>query len=58
MCLVDNFNNSEKPIASLEDRWWPRKAKQEGDKTSQTFYVIYIRKKRNERPNIGGGRVL
>ena len=29
-----DINSSEKTIAILADRWWPQKAKQEGDKIS------------------------
>ena len=35
---MDNFgtlDSSEKTIAILGDRWWPQKAKQEGDKDKQ-----------------------
>ena len=34
-CDMEKFSkldNSEKTIAILGDRWWPQKAKQEGDK--------------------------
>ena len=38
-CVMEKFgtldiNSSEKTIAILADRWWPQKAKQEGDKIS------------------------
>ena len=52
-CDMEKFgtlNNREKTIAILGDRWWPQKAKQQGDKISKKF----IFKKRNKRPNIGG----
>ena len=35
------------------DRWWPRTAKQEGDKISKKF-LRNTSKKTNERPNVGG----
>ena len=35
-----SVNNSEKATIILGDRWWPQKAKQEGDKVSILFYVI------------------
>ena len=49
------IDSSEKTIAILGDtsRWWPQKAKQEGDKISKMFICI-IWKKRDERRNIGG----
>ena len=31
------LDGSEKTIAILGGRWWPQKAKQEGDKISKTF---------------------
>ena len=37
----DTLDSSEKMIAILGDRWWPQATKQEGDKISQKFYVIY-----------------
>ena len=36
-CDMENFgtlDSGEKTIAILGDRWWPQKAKQQGDKTS------------------------
>ena len=36
-CDIENFgtlDSGEKTIAILGDRWWPQKAKQQGDKTS------------------------
>ena len=30
-------NSSRKMIIILGDRWWPQKAKEEGDKTSKQF---------------------
>ena len=47
------LDSSEKTIATLGDRWWPQTAKQEGDKISKIFLCI-IRKKRDERRNVGG----
>ena len=47
------LDSSEKTIAILGDRWWPQKAKQEGDKISKEF-LCSIWKKRNKRPNVGG----
>ena len=46
-------DSSEKTIAVLGDRWWPQKAKLEGDKISKKF-LSSTWKKRNERPNVGG----
>ena len=39
-CDMEKFNaleSSEKTIAILRDRWWPQKAKQQGDKISKDF---------------------
>ena len=39
-CGMEKFGTlggREKAIAILGDRWWPRKAKQEGDKISKKF---------------------
>ena len=55
-CGTEKFgtlDSSEKTITTLGDRWWPRTAKQEGDKIRKSFYVTYG-KKRNEHPNFGG----
>ena len=55
-CDMEQFgtlDSSEKTIAVLGHRWWPQKAKQQGDKISKKF-LCNIRKKRNERPNVGG----
>ena len=46
------YDNSEKPIATLADGWWPQTAKQEGDKLSKRFMQCVT--KRKERPNVGG----
>ena len=56
-CDMDKFStldNNEKTIAILGDRWWPQKAKQEGDKISKKFTCNMVWEKRNERPNVGG----
>ena len=57
-CDMEEFSrleSSEKTIAILEDRWWPQSMKQDGDAISKPFlFNIYIWKKRNERPNVGG----
>ena len=45
-CDTEEFGrleSSEKTIAILRDRWWSQTAKQEGDKISKQFYVIYGR---------------
>ena len=47
------LESNEKTIAILGDRWWPRTAKQDGDRISKQF-LCDIWKKRNERPNVGG----
>ena len=54
-CGMEEFgrlDSSEKTIAILGDRWWPQTAKQDGDRISKPF-LRNIRKKRNERPNVG-----
>ena len=42
-CGMDKFDalDSEKTIAILGYTWWPRKAKQVGDKMNKHFYVTY-----------------
>ena len=35
-------------------RWWPQQAKQDGDKISKKFLCNIWKKKRDERPNVGG----
>ena len=40
---------SEKTISILGDRWWPQKAKQQGDKISKKF-LCNMWKKHIERP--------
>ena len=55
-CDTEKFgtrDSREKTIANLGYRWWPQKAKLEGDKISKKF-LSSIWKKRNERPNVGG----
>ena len=47
------LESSEKMIAILGDRWWPQTAKQDGDRISKQF-LRNIRKKHNERRNVGG----
>ena len=47
------IESNEKTVAILGDRWWPQTAKQDGDRISIQF-LRKIRKKRNERPNVGG----
>ena len=47
--------SSEKITVILGDRWWPQKAKQKGDEISKKFLCnIWEKKKRSERPNVGG----
>ena len=48
--------SSDKTVAILGDRWWPRTAKQEGDRMSKKF-ECNIWKNRNERPNVGGASI-
>ena len=48
------LDSSEKTIAILGyNRWWPQTVKQQGDKINKKF-LCNTRKKRNERPNVGG----
>ena len=35
------LEGSEQTIAILGGRWWPQAAKQEGDKISKQFHVLY-----------------
>ena len=40
-CDIEEFGrleNSEKTIAILGDKWWPKTAKQEGDRTSKSIF--------------------
>ena len=56
VCDVEEFGrleSSEKTIAILGDRWWPKTAEQDGDRISKQF-LCTIWKKRDERPNVGG----
>ena len=46
-CDMEKFgtlDHSEKTIAILGDRWWPQTASERG-KVSETFHVIYDKKK-------------
>ena len=43
----------EKTISTLEDRWWPQMAKQDGDKICRRF-LCNVWKKRNEYLAVGG----
>ena len=59
VCDMEEFGrleSSEKTIAILGDRWWPKTAKQDGDRISKQF-LCNIWKKRNERPVVGGGSI-
>ena len=49
----DRQESSEKTISILGDKWWPQKAKQDGDSISKQF-LCNLWKKRNERRNVGG----
>ena len=44
-CDMEEFwqtmKSSEKTLAILGDRWWPQTAKQEGDRISRQFAVMY-----------------
>ena len=43
-CELEEFGrlmSSEKTTAMLGDRWWPRTAKQEGDKINKQFNVLH-----------------
>ena len=43
-CDMDEFDRlegSEKTMTILGDRWWPQTAKQDGNRISKQFYVIY-----------------
>ena len=56
VCDMEEFRrlkSSEKTIAILGGRWWPQTAKQDGDRISKRF-LCYVRKKRTERPSVGG----
>ena len=55
-CDMEKFgtlDSSEKTIAILGNRWWPKTAKQEGDKIRKEF-LCNVWGKSNERPNVGG----
>ena len=47
----DTLDSSEKTIVTLEDRWWPQAAKQQGDKTSKKL-LRNTGKQYNERSNV------
>ena len=56
VCDMEEFGrpeSSEKTIAIREDRWWPQKAKQDGDRISKQL-LCNIWGKRNKRRNVGG----
>ena len=58
VCDMEEFgrlDSSEETIAILliGDRWWLQTAKQDEDRIRKQF-LCSIRKKRNERPNVGG----
>ena len=43
-CGMEEFGrlaSSEKTIATRGHRWWPQTAKQDGDRISKRFYVIW-----------------
>ena len=42
MKQFSRLESSEKTIAILGDRWWLQTAKQDGDRISKQFYVIYL----------------
>ena len=59
VCDMEEFGrleSNEKMIAILGDRWWPQTEIQDGDRISKQF-LRSIWKKRNERPNVGGGSI-
>ena len=39
---VGRLESSEKTVAIL-DRWWPHPAKQDEDRITKQFYVIYLK---------------
>ena len=56
VCGMEEFGrleSGEKTIAIVGDRGWLQTAKQDGERISKQF-PCGIRKKRNERPNVGG----
>ena len=58
-CDLEKFgtlDSSEKTIAILGDKWWPQTAKQEGDRKISKTFLCNIRKKLDERRNVGGLR--
>ena len=46
------LDSTEKTIAILGDRWWPKTAKQKGDPISKTFLCDMF-KKRYDGTNVG-----
>ena len=53
------LDSSEKTIAILGDRWWPKTAEEDGEKISQKFrFVKCGGKKRNERLLVGGVPII
>ena len=48
-----SLESSERTIAIPGGRWWPKTAKQDGDRISNTS-LCNIWKKRNEHQNVGG----
>ena len=55
-CDMEKFgtpDRREKTIAMLGDRSWPQTSKQEGNNITH-FFLLNIRKKRNERPIVRG----
>ena len=54
-CDMEEFStleSSEKTIAILGDRWWPQKAKQEGDKANIFSNVIDTYRKKSKSAQI------
>ena len=58
-CVMEEFGrleSSDKTIAILGDRWWPQTLKQDRDKTSKSFYVLYG-KRVASAPHVGGDAI-
>ena len=53
MTSFDALDSRENAIAILGDRWWPKTAKQDGDKICRRF-LCSVWKKRNEYFAVGG----
>ena len=52
-CDMEKFgtlDSSEKTIGILGDKWWPQKAKQDGDKVRKKKYVVNGKKKMYRTP--------